>query len=319
MLDRTPPSAAAAGNPAVLSEREHIIAALQNHSIEVQARSGGDLERSLAPVLPGADVYISVLATTTPQDMIALAVRLRKSGFNPVPHIAARLLHGRPQLDDFLARASGEAGVRQALLIAGDIAQPRGPFDAALQLLETGLFEKYRFRRLGIGGHPEGSPKIAAAALDEALLAKAAYARRSDIELTIVTQFCFDAAPILAWIARTRGLGVRLPIKIGLAGPASIKTLLKFAITCGVGASMKALGSHSTMIARLLSDSGPEPIIREAARQIAAGNPAGNPWGIAGFHFFPFGGVERTARWARAIAEGKFTLNPNGSDFQVVK
>jgi methylenetetrahydrofolate reductase (NADPH) len=319
MMDRAPQSAAAAGNPALLSEREQIIAVLQNHSIEVPARTGGDLERSLEAVRPGTDVYISVLATTALQDMVALAARLRKAGFNPVPHIAARLLQGRPQLDDFLARASGEAGVQQALLIAGDIAQPRGPFASSLQLLETGLFEKYRFRRLGVGGHPEGSPKIAAAVLDEALLAKEGYARRSGLDLTIVTQFCFAAAPILAWTARTRRLGISLPIKIGLAGPASIKTLLKFAITCGVGASMKALGSHSTMIARLLSDSGPEPIIREAARQIAAGNPAGNPWGIAGFHFFPFGGVERTARWARSIAEGKFTLNPNGSDFQVAK
>jgi methylenetetrahydrofolate reductase (NADPH) len=314
MMDRTPPSAAA-GNPAVPSEREQIVAALQNHSIEVPARSAGDLERALHAVLPGTDVYVSVLATTTLEDMVAIVVRLRRAGFNPVPHIAARLLQGRPQLDDFLARAGGEAGVQQALLVAGDVAQPRGPFESTLQLLETGLFEKHRFRRLGVGGHPEGSPKIAAAALDEALAAKDAFARRSELELYIVTQFCFDAAPILAWTARIRHLGIGLPITVGLAGPASIKTLLKFAVTCGVGASIKALGSHSAMIARLLSDSGPEPIIREAVRRIASGDPGG----IAGFHFFPFGGVERTARWARSIAEGRFTLNLDGSDFQVAK
>ncbi|MDB5407907.1 MAG: methylenetetrahydrofolate reductase [Rhodospirillales bacterium] len=315
MMDRTPQSAAAPGNPALPAERERIVAALQDHSLEVSVRAGGDLERSLAAVRPGSDVYISVLASTSPADVLAIAARLRKAGFNPVPHIAARLIRGHAQLDDFLARASGEAGVQQALLIAGDIAQPLGPFDATLQILETGLFEKHGFRRLGIGGHPEGSPKIAAAVLDEVLVAKDAFAQRSDIEFTIVTQFCFDAAPILAWVARTRALGIRLPITIGLAGPASIKTLLKFAITCGVGASVKALGSHSTMITRLLSENGPEPIIRATARAIAVGDPAG----IAGFHFFPFGGVERTARWALAIAEGRFTLNPNGSDFSVTK
>jgi methylenetetrahydrofolate reductase (NADPH) len=315
MMDRTPQSAAAAGNPALPSEREQIVGLLRDHSIEVPARAGGDLERSLEAVPPGTDVYISVLATTTPADMVAIAARLGNAGFNPVPHVAARHLASRAQLDDYLARAAGEAGVRQALLIGGDIAQPRGPFDSALQVLETGLFEKHGFRRLGIGGHPEGSPKIAAAALDEALVAKDELARHSDLALHIVTQFCFDAAPILAWAARTRHLGIRLPIRIGLAGPASIKTLLKFALTCGVGASIKALGSHTTMITRLLSDNGPEPIIAEAARHVAAGNAGG----IAGLHFFPFGGVERTARWARSIAEGKFTLNPNGSGFQVTK
>jgi methylenetetrahydrofolate reductase (NADPH) len=319
MMDRTPYSAAAAGNPALPAEREQIIAALKDHSLEVSARAGSDLERSLEPVRPGTDVYISVLATTTPEDMIAAAARLRRLGFNPVPHIAARLLQGHAQLDDFLARASGEAGVEQALLVAGDIAQPRGPFDSTLQVLETGLFEKYRFRRLGVGGHPEGSPKIPAAALDEALVAKDEHAQGSEIDFYIVTQFCFDAAPILAWTERIRRLGISLPIRIGLAGPASIRTLIKFAMTCGIGASVKALGSHSTKIARLLSDKGPEPIIREAVRRIATGNPADNRWGLAGFHFFPFGGVERTARWARSIAEGKFALNPNGSDFQVTR
>jgi methylenetetrahydrofolate reductase (NADPH) len=319
MMDRTPQSAAAAGHPALPSERGQIIAALQNHSIEVPVRSGGDLDRSLAAVRPGTDIFISVLASTTPEEMVAIAMRLRRLGFNPVPHIAARLVHGLSQLDDFLARAAGEAGVEQALLIAGDIAQPRGPFDATLQILETGLFDKHRFRRLRIGGHPEGSPKIAGTALDAALIAKDRFARNSDIDFSITTQFCFDAAPILAWVARIRGLGIGLPVTIGLAGPASIKTLLKFAITCGVGASMKALGSHSTMIARLLSDNGPEPIIRAAVREIAAGSCLGKADDIAGFHFFPFGGVERTARWARSIAEGKFTLNPDGGDFSVTK
>ena len=281
-------------------EAAAIAGLMRGHSLEVVGRPDPGLERALGAVAPGTAIYVSSVPRVSYAEALVVAARVRRAGYEPVLHLAARKFISTADLDATLARAAGEAGVTRALVIAGDMARPEGPYHESRQLLASGLFEKHGIIRLGIAGHPEGSPKIAPEAVWAALADKEALARERGLELTIVTQFCFDAAPILVWLARLRETGSRLPVRIGLAGPASVRTLMKLALLCGVGNSMRALGAMGGTLTRLLAETGPEPVIRALARQP---EPA-----VEGLHFFAFGGLERTAKWAVAIAEGRFAV-----------
>ncbi|HUN48070.1 MAG TPA: hypothetical protein VMU85_16180 [Stellaceae bacterium] len=278
-------------------------ALMRGSSIEVSSRDDGALDQLADTLEPGAAVYINHAAGDTHHGIVAAAARLRRAGFLPVPHIAARRLASFTQLRDFLARARGEAEVEQVLVIAGDADHPTGPFDSSLDILRTGLLQQHGIRRVGIAGHAEGHPKIAAAALDRALRDKLALAHRDGLAPFVVTQFCFEAAPILAWIERLAAVGFDVPVRIGLAGPASVASLAKFAVRCGIGNSLRALVGRQTSIARLVTETGPEPVIAALA---AARLPAM----VEGLHFFTFGGTARTAAWRRHRIERGFDRLP---------
>lgn len=269
---------------------------LSGFSIELTPGDARGLADASDHLTPGTAVYLTAVSTATYHNTVTAAVKLRALGFEPVPHIAARYLAGFTQLGDYLARLAGEAGVTRALVIAGDSDRAAGPFDSSLQLLETGLFAKHNFKRLAFAAYPEGHPRIATATLDAALRAKLASAAQAGIDSYVITQFCFEAEPILALVRRLRGEGVGVPVRVGLAGPASLTTLMKYALRCGVGNSVRALALHGPSIARLLSEADPGAIIE----RIAAVRAAEPSLGIDGLHFFVFGGLARTADWVRA-------------------
>jgi methylenetetrahydrofolate reductase (NADPH) len=275
--------------PAAVTRRD----LLRGFSIEVTPRDARALEAASDSLDPGTPVYLTAISGATYHDTVAAAVKLRARGFEPVPHVAARYLAGFTQLTDYLARLNGEAGVTRALVIAGDSARPAGPFGSALQLVETGLFAKHHFQRLGFAAYPEGHPKIPPTTLDAALRAKIARAQADGLDAYAITQFCFEAEPILALCRRLRADGINVPVRVGLAGPASLTTLMKFALRCGVGNSMRALALHGPSIARLLSEADPGAIIDKLAQENRSA------LGIEGLHFFVFGGLKRTAAWAR--------------------
>ncbi|HEY6239432.1 MAG TPA: hypothetical protein VIW78_01195, partial [Burkholderiales bacterium] len=283
-------------------ERHGIRALLAGASLELSSRDPEEIDACADILEPGTSVYISMPPGQTYHGNVALATRLRRTGFRPVPHVAARRIASRQALEEYLARAVGEAGVDCALVIAGDSDRASGPFDSSLALLETGLFQRHGIVHLGIAGYPEGHPKIAASALDAALAAKKGFARRAGLDLQVVTQFCFESEPVLSWTAKMKGHG--LPVRVGLSGPASLPRLLRFAALCGIGNSVRALKARPQAITRLLVEAGPEVVVRGIAG--AAGMT------IAGAHFFCFGGLIRTARWLRAVREGRFELTGDG-------
>ena len=283
-------------------ERRNIQALLVGASLELSSRDPAEIDACADLLDPGTAVYISMPPGQTYHGNVALAARLSRAGFRPVPHVAARRIASRDALDEYLARAAGEARVDGALVIGGDSDRASGPFDSSLGLLETGLFQRHGITHVGVAGYPEGHPRIAAAALDAALAAKKSLARGAGIDLQLVTQFCFESAPVLSWASKIKGYG--LPVRAGLSGPASLPRLLRFAMLCGIGNSVRALKARPQAITRLLVEVGPEAVMRDIAR------PGGAP--IAGVHLFCFGGLVRTARWLRAIREGRFELTPDG-------
>lgn len=278
---------------------EAIARLARDASIETSTRNVADVG-GYAPLLaPGTDVHVTFLPGTPYHHILSVATRLRQVGLNPVPHLAARRFASAAAVADFAARLRDEAGVTRVLLIAGDSASTAGPFSSSLEVLETGVFESCGIRSIGIAGYPEGHPRISPQALDDALERKIRYAAEHGIEPFVVTQFCFDARAVLDWVRRQRDRGVTLPVRVGVAGPATMRTLLFYAVRCGIGASMKALGSMPVSLTGLLARQGPERLVRGIAPHAAG-------LGITGLHLFPFGGFADSARWIADAAAGRF-------------
>jgi methylenetetrahydrofolate reductase (NADPH) len=282
MIDRLDPAAA-----------RHLETLLRTASFELSSRDHDAARKIAASVPAGTDMFIEFLPGETYHNGVMAAAAARRAGFNPVPHVAARHLDTASQLDDFLNRLAGEAGVTRVLAIGGDSEEPRGPFATSLDLLRTGAFAKHGIRSIGVAGYPEASPRIPRRLLDQALDDKIAFARDNGIELFIVSQFAFEAEPILRWIAAERDKGIDLPIRIGLAGPASVTTLLKFAVRCGIGNSLRALRTRADSIMRMLGDATPDEILRDLAVALAQDPRLGS----ISLHLFTFGGIARVAGW----------------------
>ncbi len=253
---------------------------------------------------PGTRVYITAIEGKPFAETIATAKRLRDEGLTPVPHITARSVRDRADLDERLRRLAHEAGADEALVIAGDLIEPAGAYESSIQLLETGLFDRYGFRRIGLAGHPEGNRIIGEERLAEALRRKNALAGRTDAVLHLVTQFTFEAAPIVAWDRAIREAGNRLPIHAGIPGPATLKNLLNYARLCGIGASTRALTRQAGGVARLLTVWQPGEIVAALARYRALDPECG----IVQPHLYPLGGLSRTVRWVEALRAGDFAL-----------
>lgn len=271
---------------------------LKDYSIEVMPRTAAKVENFRELLPEGTRVYIAHIEGTPIDEMVETAARLARDGYQVMPHFPARIIADAATLTDWVARYQGEAGVDQALLLAGGVKEPVGAFHSSMQLLETGAFDKAGFKRLHVAGHPEGNrdidPDGGDAAVMDALRWKQAFSERTDAEMALVTQFAFDADPIIAWTDRLRAEGITLPVHIGIAGPAKLQTLIKFAIACGVGPSLKVLQKRAMDVTKLMLPYTPMDVLGA----LAAHKAAHPDFGIESVHFFPLGGIKTNATWA---------------------
>lgn len=272
---------------------------LQNYSVEISPTSEKVVASAVERLDKGTEVYLTWIPGEDPFRAVAPSGILRRAGLFPMPHIGARHVESTAQLDDLFGRLAAE-GVDRVLLVGGERDKPLGPYDATLQVMQSGLLQKHKIMRVGIGGFPEGHPAISEKVLGESMVAKMNYAREIGLQVQVVTQFVFEGEPIAAWLKRIRAMGVDLPVRIGLAGPAGIATLTKYALHCGVGNSIKAL-TKSSSFGRLLSERDPEPVIRELIAAAPNGDTSAPPFGISAFHFYTFGGLKKTVEWINAM------------------
>lgn len=286
---------------------------MSGFSLETTPGSAAKIASFREHVRPETPVYITFLPGSNFEDTIAVAKRLRSEGLEPIPHFAARSVPSRAFLAESLARLTGEAGVTRVLVIGGAVPQPVGEYSDSMQLLATGLFDRHGIQSIGLAGHPEGSPDISDEGIREALHWKNAFAERTAAKLYLVTQFCFEAEPIIAWDGRLQAEGNRLPIIIGIPGLATIKTLLAHAKACGIGASMTFIAKQALNVAKLLTVSAPDRLVAD----LAAYKARDPKCGIAGVHMYPLGGLKKSADWSYAVADGRFELNALGRGFEV--
>ena len=268
---------------------------LRGYSIEVMPRTAEKIEDFRAILPKGTRVYVAHIEGTPIEEMVATAKRINGEGFDVMPHFPARIIANKGVLKDWVARYQGEANVRQALLLAGGVAKPMGDFHSSMQLIESGAFDG--FDRLHVAGHPEGNKDIDADGSDKAAMEaarwKSAFSERTDAKMAMATQFCFEAEPVIAWVNRLAAEGIKLPVHIGVAGPAKLQTLIKFAIACGVGASLRVLQKRAMDVTKLLMPYEPTDVVAALAAHKAK-NPA---FGIEQVHFFPLGGIKTNATW----------------------
>jgi methylenetetrahydrofolate reductase (NADPH) len=286
---------------------------LADFSIEITPATATRHAR-LADLLPaGTRVYVAFVPGADHRSVAATAARVRAAGLIPVPHFPARSIVDRAQLEDYLRRVTTEAGVDEVLVIGGGIDLPRGAFAGTASLLGTGLFEAYGIRVIGLAGHPEGQRQLSAPGAATTLEQKLAYARQTSAEVRLVTQFMFEAEPLFAWERMIRAQGSRLPIHVGVPGPAPVKSILSYARLCGVGNSARVLTRQAGNLLKLASLSCPDGLLAALARH--RGEHA--DCRLERLHFYPFGGLARTARWIEAIRAGAFTLHDDGLGFTV--
>ncbi len=271
-----------------------IEAFLKGYSIEVMPRTAEKVEDFRAILPRGTRVYIAHIDGTPIEDMVATAKRIGAEGFDVMPHFPARIIKDKATLHNWTARYK-DVGVAQGLLLAGGVAQPVGDFATSMQLLETDAFAG--FDRLHVAGHPEGNKDIDPDGSDrmvmEAARWKSAFCERTDAKMAMATQFCFESAPVIAWVDRLAAEGIKLPVHIGVAGPAKLQTLIKFAIACGVGASLRVLQKRAMDVTKLLLPYEPTDVVAE----LAAHKAKKPDFGIEQVHFFPLGGIKTNAQW----------------------
>jgi methylenetetrahydrofolate reductase (NADPH) len=263
------------------------------YSIEMTAKDGDALREARDLIPQGTSVSITFLSGETAPARVAAARQARSYGFFPRPHISARRIASAAELEAFLADLATEAQIDRAFVVAGDLAEPAGPFFDALAVIKSGLLGKYGVRNVGIAGYPEGHPDFSGERLWQALRDKHQALTDLGHSYDIITQFGFDAKPVLDWLAQLRDGGIAAPVRIGVPGPASVRTLLRFAARCGVGASASVMAKYGVSITRLLSTAGPDALICELAASI---DPVRH--GKVFLHYYPFGGLARTAQWA---------------------
>jgi methylenetetrahydrofolate reductase (NADH) len=270
-------------------------------SIEATRPSVADIA-ALAPLKRGTRVYLSAIPNRPTEEAVTAALKVRAAGLEPVPHLAVRNFGSEQALDDVLARVNGEAGVDHVLVIAGDRDQ-HGPFRRALDVIDNGVLRRRGIRNVGIAGYPQGHPRIGDDELHRALADKIMAAEATGLGVEIVTQFCFDAPAIIDFVARLRGFGFDHRVRVGVVGPTSLTSLMRYASRCGVRASAQGLARRSGLMRQMFALATPDDLIRALAEAA--------PSGVVP-HFFSFGGVPATGRWASAVADGRVALDSRG-------
>ncbi|MDT8397540.1 MAG: methylenetetrahydrofolate reductase [Pseudomonadales bacterium] len=291
---------------AVVDTKQQIRDFLADCSLEVTPGGASKIENFQDILRPASTVFVTFLPGSDFQDTIKTVKRLHQEGMNPVPHFAARSIPSKKFLEENLIALQAEARVSEVLIIGGGVDKPLGDFSCTMEVLRTGLMQKHGITRIGIAGHPEGSPDIPEADVRSSLLEKNAYAKEHQLDMYITTQFCFEAEPIIAWDRRIREEGNELPIHIGIPGLATIKTLLNHARACGIGASMRVITRQAANITKLMTTRMPDKLVRE----LAAYQASHPDCGITQCHLYPLGGLKKSAAWLYAVQDGLFTPNP---------
>lgn len=267
----------------------------------------GNLEYSLgesqqinkaADLLPRSiGIYIPSLPGRSYAELLDQLSALKKAGFDPIPHIAARRVPSRQKLIKFLHDANTQLGVHRLMLIGGDSDEPEGPYNDAIELLEDGILADNGINEIGLAGYPEGHPRINEHSLNEALVRKLTLAEQQGVAAEIVTQFCFNPGRIIDYSTRIAELAPGTPLYIGMAGPTHTRALLRFAKYCGVSTSLRGLVAMGVNVAKLFSNTNPTNQLVKLA-----GYCANHQTNIIGVHIFSFGGFLTSAKWMREQA-----------------
>lgn len=307
-------SSLAVAQPASL--RAQLVRFARRASIEITPDDAALLPQLVAVLPAGTTVYVAHTPKLGLDDVVRFAVRVQQAGFKASAHIVARALRSEARLRDAL-RELGQAGCDRILLVAGDYATPAGPYSSTIEVLESGATMSAGITTVAVAGHPEGNPAISDAALWSALEAKQSFAAQTGTDVYVLTQFGFKPDAVIDWCSGLRQRGITLPVHAGLAGPTPLSKLIRYAMRCGIGASLRVLTAKSGGLMNLANmakvTATPDEMLVGLVRGMDV-LPAGT---LVQPHFFSFGGCVETARWLVAVGEGAIELTADESGFAV--
>ena len=290
--------------------KDRIIDFMRAASIEITPADEKHLPALRESLPTGCPVFISHVPNATLTQLVRTANAVQAAGFRATPHLVARRINYPATLRSTLAELVAH-GVEQVLLVAGDTEHAVGEYESTLDVFASGLLEKSGIKTIGVAGYPEGQRGISHAMLLSALKAKQAFADRTGIPLFIATQFGFNGSALMAWEVELAKQSIRLPIVAGIAGPAPLPKLIKFAMRCGIGASLRVVMHNLSGVHDMaeLAITPEQHVLR--LMQLPPSTHVTAP------HFFSFGGVIETAHWMQKVAAGRFSVDPSGLKFTV--
>jgi methylenetetrahydrofolate reductase (NADPH) len=261
---------------------------LEGFSLEMTGKDVRKFDQARDAIPAGTRINVTFLENENLDQRVTAARTVRQAGFVPVPHIAARRLESREALKEFLVGLETE----DIFAVAGDPARPHGPYADSLALIHSGLLEEHSVRSVSISGYPAGHPAISDDALWSALETKTAALSDRGMAGDIITQFGFDAEPVLTWIEQVRDRGIGLPVRVGVPGPAGVKRLVSYAARFGVSTSTGIARKYGLSLTSLMGTAGPDRFIQALADGYDA-----RRHGDVRLHFYTFGGLAATADW----------------------
>jgi methylenetetrahydrofolate reductase (NADPH) len=265
---------------------------LDDFSMEMTGKDVPKLENAAGVIPPGTRIHVTFLENEDLQTRVTAAAAVKRLGFVPVPHISARRIHSPEMLEEFLEALRGVGAAENVFAVGGDPEVPMGPYEDALSLIESGVFQQYGVQHISIAGHPDSHPHVPVEVMWQALELKSAALTKLQMPGTVLTQIDFDVHRVLEWVAGVRRHGIDLPVRVGVPGPTSIRMLMGFASRLGISTSTSIAKQYGFSMTNLLGKAGPEHFIRDLEAGL---DPAVH--GDVGLHFYTFGGFKSTAEW----------------------
>ncbi|MCB5426486.1 methylenetetrahydrofolate reductase [Altererythrobacter sp. CC-YST694] len=269
---------------------------VDGYSLEMTAKEIEGLKEAAPLIRPGTQIAVTFLPGEEMSQRVECAKLVRDLGFEPIVHLSARRFTSEAELEQYLSDITSQAAVKRVFIIAGDPPEPEGPYSDSLQIIETGLLEKYGIEIVGIGGHPEGHPNVSKPDLWVWMEKKIAAIRARGMTPLVVTQFAFDDDAIIEWVKEMRGRGIDVPVRLGVPGPAGIKRLLGFAKRCGVGASASVMKKYGISLTNLIGSAGPDKLVNSLDKGLT------EEAGRVRLHLYPFGALTASAEWINNYA-----------------
>ena len=250
------------------------------------------------------DVYITYLPDENSDNVVNTAKKLKEEGYEVIPHLPARTIVNENELEKYVGELANKSGCSKILIIGGGGNQA-GNIASTMDVLKSDLLSKFNYKFVGVAGHPEGSPDISNQNLDLAIKEKNNFAKNVDFKMYIATQFFFEAQSLIEWENHLTTLGNKLPIHAGIPGPASIKTLINYARSCGIGNSLRFISKQAFNLTKLATLSTPDKLIHDLANYLHTNQSSK----LENIHFYAFGGMKKTADWLNQLNNSELIYN----------
>ncbi len=286
---------------------------LDNYSIETTPNVYNKYGKFSDLVPLNCSIYITYLPDESNIKVIETAKKLTDEGYKVIPHLPSRRMSDINNLENYIGNLSEKAGCKKILIIGGEGNQ-KGDISSSIEVLKTDLLSKYNFKEVGLAGHPEGNPNVSQKELDKAIIEKNYFAKNADFKSYLVTQFFFEVNSLKTWEKRLDDLNNQLEIHAGIPGPATLKTLISYATSCGIGNSIRFLSKQALNITKLASTRSPDKLIGDLAEYKETHSSSK----LAKLHFYPFGGIKKTSEWLNLISNSSLNIKDN-NEFEPIE